>query len=474
MAKEKIDSALPVSVKITTLSDYILQNEGLAYQGKFNKYEIDAIYSGTQLSRKYVRDYSLGHARTGASAWYNWDHVADGTGYGIWKFNVYNYTDNTINLLKFDDKICDYMGEATSETTETFDSVFTYNGSTYTDKTTEAATKTADNFSIIADTSSYLYIGDDSTFTGITFEFQTWGIEYTLKLEYYNGSVWKQLTSNDNVLTDETDDFIMDGLISFTNVGDWTTTAINGATRYWVRVSTTATPDSTASVYSVLPGRAVTELLALSSEQVQNEDWKWCYYESDGVPGTGSAYVTARNDGNANYEGNYFVASTSSDANKENFFYANHEYEIDHEDSQYDESSQALFLYDYADHDGRIQRGHVVSISGCGLRPASALNTETYAFGISRTTPSSGANCKVQHFGVATDVFTESSGSGILCGHRLYLGTGSGQLTKTAPSDTGQLIQLIGVAKGDEVSATTDEGKVDVTLHINIAYGTVA
>ena len=90
MTISKINQALPVSTKIDDLSDQILQAEGLAYQGKFNEYEIDALYSGTGLSRKYVRSLSLGHVRTGASSWYHWEHVTDGTGYGIWKFPLYN------------------------------------------------------------------------------------------------------------------------------------------------------------------------------------------------------------------------------------------------------------------------------------------------------------------------------------------------------------------------------------------------
>ncbi len=58
MTIEKINSALPVSTKIDTLSDYTLQNKGSAKSGRFNRYEIDALYSGTGLSRKYIRDYT--------------------------------------------------------------------------------------------------------------------------------------------------------------------------------------------------------------------------------------------------------------------------------------------------------------------------------------------------------------------------------------------------------------------------------
>jgi hypothetical protein len=470
MSIEKVNSALPISTKITNLSDQILEVEGLATRGSFDQFEIDAIYSGTGLSRKYKRGYSLGHSRTGSSAWWNWSHVADGTGYGVWKMNVYNFKDNAINLLTYDDKIVDYMGEATSENSTSFDSVFLYDGSTYTDKTAQAATKTADNFSALANISSYIYIGDDAVFSGIAFEFQTFGINYTLKAEYYNGTEWKRLNSNDNELDDATDDFIMNGLLIFTNVGNWATTTINGTTRYWVRISTTTAPETTTSIYSILPSRSVVELLSLSSDQVLNEEFKWCYYESQGVPGTGSAYVTVRNSGATAYEGDYYITSSSSDANKENFFYANHEYEIDYEDKQYDESSQALFLYDYADHDGQIQVGKVVSISGGGLRPASALATHTYGFGISRTTPSSGANCKVQHFGLAPKVLTEKSGSGILCGDRVWLSTGSGLITRTAPNASGQIKQIIGTAKSNETSATTSFGTVDVALFINTDY----
>ena len=470
MSIKKINEALPVSTKITDINDMLLEAAGLAEQGKFNKYSIDALYSGTGLSSKYVRSLSLGKARTGASAWWNWEHVTDGGGgYSIWKFPLYNYEHNTINLMKMDNKKLTYRGEATSEVSTTFDSVFLYDGVAYTDKTTDAGTKTENNFSVLADTSSYLYIGDDAVFTGCAFEFQTFGQNYTLVFAYWNGSEWKTLNANDHEITDNTSAFISDGLVTFTNVGNWSTTAVNGTTRYWIRISTTTTPVVTASAYSILPGRGVPELLALSSSELQDEEFKWCYFE-DGVPATGSVYTTLRNTGATSYEGDYYITSSSSDANKENYFYAKHFWDIDHEDTQYDESSQPLFTYNYQDHDGRIKEGAVVSISGCGLRPASALSSHTRGFGISQTTPASGANCRVLHFGVASNVLSEKSGSGILCGDDCYIGTGAGQITRTAPVGSGQIVQIIGTAKADEVSATDEEGKVDIALFIERSY----
>src|SRR4030042_703126 len=170
MAVAKINQALPVSTKFNTLSDYTLENEGGVYAGKFDKYELDALYSGTGLSRKYVRWQNLGGsggARTGSGCWYEWEHVINqGNGTSVWKFPIYNFEDSDENLLLFDGKKVKYMGEATSETSLAFDSVFLYDGTSYTDKTTDASTKTENNFSVLADTSSFIYVGDDAVFTG--------------------------------------------------------------------------------------------------------------------------------------------------------------------------------------------------------------------------------------------------------------------------------------------------------------------
>ena len=160
------------------------------------------------------------------------------------------------------------------------------------------------------------------------FEWQTRGSNYTLKLEYYNGA-WTELTANTNDLDDDTSNFQSDGKISWTIPDDWSTVAVNSITKYWIRISTTTDPVTTAEAYYIIPGDSVIGLLALSSTEISNEEWKWCSY-------TTAIYVTIRNTGNTAYEGNYYIASASSTTNKQNFFCWNHQYLLDHQDSTYD------------------------------------------------------------------------------------------------------------------------------------------
>jgi hypothetical protein len=70
-------------------------------------------------------------------------------------------------------------------------------------------------------------------------------------------------------------------------------------------------------------------LIALSSDQIEDEEWAWCSYSTE-------IYVTIRNAGNGSYEGNYFINSSSSATNKENYFVHNHTYKANYKSSNYD------------------------------------------------------------------------------------------------------------------------------------------
>jgi hypothetical protein len=177
-------------------------------------------------------------------------------------------------------------------------------------------------------TTDYLYLGLDETFAGVKFEFQTRGSNYGLKVEYYNGA-WVELTSNLNSLVEDTSGFESDGNISWDIPTDWVVYSVNSANRYWIRISTTSVPVTVAKAYYIVPSNSVISLLALSSSQILNEEWKWCSYGS-------SIYVTIRNAGVTAYEGLSYITSSSSAANKQNFFIYNHEFLSNYQDSTYD------------------------------------------------------------------------------------------------------------------------------------------
>jgi len=324
-----VNSKNTITRKIELLNDMIKEVNGLVQQGKFDINEIVQIIIDTGIDRKYIRNVNLGNT---LSDYTDWTHVQAEDGYSIWKLTPTSYTYNILNKMYQDNKVLTNQGQGNSETATTFDFVYLYNGDSgagFTDNTTEAGTESGTEFESMDSSSDYLYLGEAATFTGAKFEWQTRGSNYTLIVEYWNGSAWTTMTANTNTLSDGTSNFQSNGLVSWVAPDDWATTAVNSQTKYWVRFSTSSTPVTTAKIYLVIPGNSVVGLLALSSTEIQQETWKWCSY-------SGNVYVTVRNTGATAYEGNAYLASSSSTTNKQNFFIYNHTYSLDHQDSTYD------------------------------------------------------------------------------------------------------------------------------------------
>ena len=128
-----------------------------------------------------------------------------------------------------------------------FDKVFTHNGSSYTDVTLEAQSPAGTSFSILGASSHYLYLGNDSKFDMAVFDVDTAGSLGALTWQYYNGSAWTEfIPASGRYEIDPDDDeggqydFSEDGVEIFPAnlLSDWATDAINGETKYYVRVST--------------------------------------------------------------------------------------------------------------------------------------------------------------------------------------------------------------------------------------------
>lgn len=329
MSIRRIDPELPPRTKISQLNDMILELNGQFAQGKFNKNELDALYDTILASRKYIRDVGVGNT---TSTYTGWSHLYAEGGYSIWKYTPSNYTYNALNNLYFDNRVLENRGSASSESATTFDSVQLYNGdsgSGYTNNTTEAGTTTGTGFNINDTTRDYLYLGSSATFSGVKFVWKNRGSNYTLKLEYWSGSAWLEMTSAANALVDGTNSFQSDGHLSWTNPSNWNTTTVNGvASKYWIRISTTTNPITLANAYYIIPATSVIGLLALSGDEVRNEDWAWCSYN-------GTIYVTIRNQGGSSSEGDFYITSSSSSTNLQNYFIYNHGYTLDHYSSLY-------------------------------------------------------------------------------------------------------------------------------------------
>lgn len=129
-----------------------------------------------------------------------------------------------------------------------FDTIYTYNGSAYTDVTLEAQTPAGTAFSILGGASHFLYLGHSEKFDMAIFDIETAGNLGTLTWEYTNNAGgWTEfIPASGRYLNDPDDeegkqyDFAEDGVEEFpTNIlSAWSTLTVNSTNIYWVRVST--------------------------------------------------------------------------------------------------------------------------------------------------------------------------------------------------------------------------------------------
>ena len=447
----RINSGLSLSTKISLLNSMILEISGNTEKGLFSKNEMADIYAqfATLLGvdRKFLRDVSLGHT---LSDYINWSHYSAQTGYSIWKLSPTNYIYNVLNQLYFDDILLDNRGEALSEALTGFDKVYlngNESGLDFTDNTTESATENGTEFPLMAEIDDYLYVGLSTKFSGIDFQWQTRGSNYTNVVEYYNGSSWTTLTANINNLVDDTQNFISNGIISFDQPSNWATTTINSITdKYWIRISTTTVPTTTAKAYLVVPANSVISLLALSAEEFQKEQWAWCSY------GT-SIYVTIKNQGGSAYQGDAFITSASSEDNKQDFFIYSHEFSIDHEDSTY-VSASWVYTFDSTVINNDLvccigERDFGLADANDSTKPAIAVVSDIDNDVLIYT-----GKVTVNTVGLNDIGFNDV----------VYLSATAGKVTKTPPESGGQIVQVIGRAIADEISG----GTVQIILGIQV------
>jgi hypothetical protein len=142
-----------------------------------------------------------------------------------------------------------------------FDTVFAFDGSsTYSNITLEMQSPAGTSATILADTNDVLYLGDANRFDMAIFDVDTAGSLGALIWEYYNGSTWATFTPlSATYYTDPDDspdtayDFSKDGAEQFPagRMSDWATVAVNSATKYWVRCTSTTSVSSAPSLRSI-------------------------------------------------------------------------------------------------------------------------------------------------------------------------------------------------------------------------------
>jgi len=150
-------------------------------------------------------------------------------------------------------------------TASRFPNIQIYEGSSYTDKTLEAATPLGTAFTALGTTSGdYAYIGSNTRFDMVIFDLNAASSVTSVAWEYHDGTAWVQFAplsgslryaddGQDNELIDY--DFSGDGVELFPSniMPDWSTTTVNSVSRYWVRVSGTVTSVITAYSIKIRP-----------------------------------------------------------------------------------------------------------------------------------------------------------------------------------------------------------------------------
>lgn len=319
MSIYKVSESLPITRKIELLNNMIMELNGKMNQGQFDKYELAGLFdsSGFGFPRIYNRDVYLGNT---LGTYNSWSHLKAETGYSIWKFPITDYTHSIENALYQDDTLLVNRGEATAENVTAFDYVYLYDGATFTDATTEAASEEGTAFATLEDTDTYIYIGNSTNFNGFKIEFSARGSDVTPVIEYSSSEsgIWKEVSYVDN-----TNEFRSDGYITWDLPTDSATTEVNGQTVYWVRISTSTVPSIAPEIYYLVPHDSVVGLLAMSNDQIISGYWCWCYYN-------GNIYVTIRNTGNINFLGDYYITSAANATYKQNYFIYNHSFKMDH------------------------------------------------------------------------------------------------------------------------------------------------
>lgn len=108
---------------------------------------------------------------------------------------------------------------------------------------TAAFASTGTDVQLFVEDSDIVYIGNDTTFSRVAVELAIAASNPGVKpvFEYSKGaSVWSSIATADN-----TNGFRENGNLMFTVPGDWATDSVNGTTKFWVRITRTASASIT-------------------------------------------------------------------------------------------------------------------------------------------------------------------------------------------------------------------------------------
>lgn len=350
-----INTDLPFVQIAAALNENIATIEGYAKSAAFWSSELDMMRSGLGLDKYYQSSVALGHGDADVD---NWVTKFTDNGYNIWGIDVPNYAYDKNNSMVFDGIICDFAGEAISENSDTFEKVFIYSGGAYTDVSAEAASAEGTPFNINASTSEALYIGNSTIFSGVDFSWFRPGSGYANSYAYSRADSWGSGNTAVDILRDDaTSNFRRDGLLRCNFPGDFAPTDVNGSSLYWLKISTTVTPSSTAMAYNIMPDTNVNNLLSLSTTELNNGVKKWCSFGTN-------VYLTLRNTADPRYENLLYIRSGAGINAKKTFFKSNHKVELTYKNAGYTLRLPTRTLLAFDDDCATSLSGRYVNVGG--------------------------------------------------------------------------------------------------------------
>lgn len=135
---------------------------------------------------------------------------------------------------------------------DSFGNVFSTDGATFTDNTSEANTAGGTAFDTWPGptaSTDFLYIGMGFQFLSAIFDFSTLGVgSHSLVVQYWNGSTWATLS-----VTDNTSAFTADGKIFWDLPSGWVKNSVNSSNLFWVRFSFTGSISTNPTIFEIAP-----------------------------------------------------------------------------------------------------------------------------------------------------------------------------------------------------------------------------
>lgn len=119
---------------------------------------------------------------------------------------------------------------------QNWESVFLDNAGSFTDVTTQANNMTAADITPVDAVNNAIYFGHSSTFIALSGVLSTAGTVGTCVLEYWNGSAWVTMPQTNGTSASLNAATIH---MCWKPPANWAQTAVNGTTKYWVRVRIT-------------------------------------------------------------------------------------------------------------------------------------------------------------------------------------------------------------------------------------------